>query len=489
MSTSDIDKNHIVTLKEEAGKFYNVNVPIEKPEQFIAELSAMVDNPNRTVWDMQSLFQSRYPNVTRYIDYIYPHSYSASYVSGTEYPSMRGYEDLRKSWSETAQKVAVEYSQKCITDGVQENANILVSIVETSIANLKLQQKKNFLQKALKWIDACCYQEAANKADRSSSIKMYSKENIGWNTFNHRISKDINVELRTNFGYGSAAYFLLGVKYKGIAILPYSYIVKYYKAGMADIVRCTRSYAASRDSWCASFDFLSDFINSSANDPESFVKSYILREVEEMMQGLEAIARNPKMYMEKIGNVKADPCVVNVRPMFADEKKRMAAYPSETPILFKVEKITGALDFLKSLTEISQEVEIIQKYINKLMELNLSLLPEIEDTTIKISLKIDEWTQRKELLQSKIDVVDEKLRPYEEEIQKAHQALSPNQYFSMAEYESVHKEYKNLKTEKSDLCSARSKAIQAINDFTSFKRLLNCSLDKINEIKMVSDAA
>lgn len=70
MNNTDIDRTHIVALKKESGKFHKVNVSIEKPEQFIAELSAMVDNPNRTVWDMQSLFQTRFPKGFRYIDYI-----------------------------------------------------------------------------------------------------------------------------------------------------------------------------------------------------------------------------------------------------------------------------------------------------------------------------------------------------------------------------------------------------------------------------------
>jgi len=284
----------------------------------------------------------------------------------------------------------------------------------------------------MKWIDASCYQETVIRTNRDSDIKMYSKENIGWNTFHHEISEDIKIELKTNFGFGSAAYFLLGVKYKGIAILPYSYIVKYYKAGMADIVRCTRSYQACRDSWCASFDFLSDFINNSIEDPESFVKRYIMREVEEMMQGLEAIARNPKIYMDRIGDAKADPCVVNVRPMFSDDKKRMAAYPSETPILFKVEKITGALNFLKSLTEISQVVTDVEKHIKRLLEMNLALVPEIEDAIKKITTKINIHTSHKESLESQIAMLSQKLNPFEEEIQNRRKALPAGQYFSIA---------------------------------------------------------
>lgn len=402
---------------------------------------------------------------------------------------IRAYEELSKSWDEVSQKKTTEYTQKCNEAGILPSPKTLSEQINEAVSILKHQQKSTFMSKAMKWIDAFCYQETAIRANRNSDIKMYSNENIEWHTFHHKINKDIKIELNTNFGFGSAAYFLLGVKYKGIAILPYSYIVKYYKAGMADIVRCTRSYQACRDSWCASFDFLSDFINNPIENPESFVKRYIMCEVEEMMEGLEAIAQNPKMYMDRIGDTKADPCVVNVRPMFSDDKKRMVAYPSETPILFKVEKITGALNSLKSLTEISQEVSEVEKHIKRLLELNQALAPEIEYAVKKITSKIDVHTLQKDSLVSQITILTNKLNPFEEEIQNQRKVLPANQYFSISDYENTHPQYKKLKDQKNDLTSQLYKVNRIISDLSNFLGLLNSSLQKVNEIKVVSKAA
>lgn len=47
---TDIDRTHIIALQQVNGQFLNKELPISRPEHFIAELNAMIDNPNRTVW-------------------------------------------------------------------------------------------------------------------------------------------------------------------------------------------------------------------------------------------------------------------------------------------------------------------------------------------------------------------------------------------------------------------------------------------------------
>ena len=448
MESRDIDKTHIITLREVNGKFQNMELSITRPEQFISELKAMIDNPNRTVWDMQSYFTTRFHKSNRYLDYIYPYSYNSSFVGGIQYPQLSGYDELRKSWADAGNVARESYFASCEHNGAKP-VPIEATQAETKAVNsLKRHQKCTFFNEAIRWIDASCYTETASQLDCEKSVKMYSKEIIGWSSFTHQISDDIKIALKTNFGFGNAAYFLLAVQYKGLDILPYSYIVKYYKAGMADIVRCTRSYSPCRESWTASFDFLSDFVNNSIADPEGFVESYIMREVTEMMQGLEAIAVNPKSFIDRIGSRKADPCVINVRPMFNDDRVRMQSYPDETPVLFKVEKITGALEFLDSLSAIAKEVKAIRPHIDRLLEINFTLYPEIQDAIAKINEKIEGQNKVKNNLDSKIAILIEKLMPFEDEIRELRSVSTEENPFNPSNYELSHPEYKCLKSEK-----------------------------------------
>lgn len=489
MEERNIDRTHIITLKEENGLLHKLEHPIARPEQFIAELKAMIDNSNRSVWDMQSLFTTHFPKTNRYLDYIQPYSYQSSYISGIGYPELYEYSELRNVWEEVGKSARESYINSCNKTGSNPDASIAAQKESDAIDSLKKRQKSSFFNAAIRWIDASCYYDASCQLNRDNSVKMFSKENIGWSHFTHRVNEDINAALRTNFGFGSAAHFILAVQYKGLDILPYSYIVKYYKAGMADIVRCTRSYSPCRESWAASFDFLSEFVNKSIADPQNFVESYIMQEVVEMMQGLESIAINPKGFMEHIGSRKADPCVINVRPMFGEDKIRMQSYPDETPMLFKVEKITGALDFLNSLCAISKEVKTVQPYIDRLLEINMILYPEVQETIAKLNNKVEEQTGTKTKLDKQIATLSEKLTPFEQEVSRLRAESTKELPFNMNNYELAHPEYQILKAEKNDLQSQLYKVNRLINDFNSFLGILNHSLIKIEAVKPLNKAA
>ena len=488
MNERNIDRTHIIALKEENGLLRNMELPITRPEQFIAELKAMIDNSNRTVWDMQSFFTTRFHKTNGYLDYIQPYSYQSSYISGIGYPKLFEYSELRISWEETGKSARDSYYNSCNRNGSNPDASIAVQKESEAISSLKKSQKSSFFSSAMRWLDASCYYDSASQFNRDNSIKMFSKENIGWNHFTHQVNDDIKVALRTNFGYGSSTYFLLAVQYKGLDILPYSYIVTYYKAGIADIVRCTRNYSPCRESWVASFDFLTDFVNKSIANPEGFVEFYIMNEVEEMMRGLEAIAINPKGFMEQIGDKKADPCVINVRPMFSEERTRMQSYPEETPILFKVEKITGALDFLNSLTAIAKEVKTLQPHIDRLLEINMTLYPEVQDAIAKINKKVEEQTVIKSKLEKQIAAFYEKLTPFEEEITRLRAETTQENPFNMNDYETLHSEYVSLKSKRSDVQSQLYKVNRLISDFNSFLGILNRSRTKIEDVKQLKEA-
>lgn len=489
MNSRNIDKTHVIALKQSNGVFCNVELPIHRPEQFISELEAMIANPNRTVWDMQSQFKTRFSDTRVFMDYLYPYSYESSYVSGIGYPKVYEYDVLQEMWRNAGKEARQSYIDSCERQGSAPDYQSADQTEMDAISILKKRQKSDFFRDASRWIDANCYHETTQKLNRDKSIIMHSKENIGWSNFTHRVNEDIQVALKTNFGFGSAAYFLLGVQYRGFEILPYSYIVKYYKASMADIVRCTRSYCPSRESWAAAFDFLTDFINKSIRDPETFVESYIMNEVIEMMRGLEAIAENPKDYMERIRFRTADPCIVNVRPMFGDDSMRMQSYPTETPILFKVEKLTGALDFLKSLTEIAKEVKTIQPYIDRLLEINMALYPEVQAAMAKIGGKIQEQGVIKEEFETKIKGLTEQLAPFETEIAFLRAAATPEKSFNLSQYESSHGEYVMMKTKKRDLHTQLANVNRRIYDFKSFQTILESSLSKIDKIREIQEAA
>ena len=212
-------------------------------------------------------------------------------------------------------------------------------------------------------------------------------------------------------------------------------------------------------------------------------------EVTEMIQGLETIALNPKRFMERIRNRTADPCVIHVRSMFSEEKMRMQTYPNEIPILFKVEKIIGALDFLKSLTAIAKEVSTVQPYINRLLELNLALYPEVKEAITKVKANVEEQKSIKTNIKTQLSNLSEKLVSFDTEIKKLQAEATKEKPFQLRDYETEHPEYVKIKNTKNKLYSQLSTVNRRIDDFNSFLKILERSLLKLDKIKQVKEAA
>lgn len=175
--------------------------------------------------------------------------------------------------------------------------------------------------------------------------------------------------------------------------------------------------------------------------------------------------------------------------MFGDDRTQMQSYPEETPILFKIEKITGALDFLNSLTAIAKEVKAVQPHIDRLLEINMALYPEVEKAISKINAKFDEKVAIKTNLETQINAISDRLLPFEDEIAHLRAAATQENPFSMNTYEISHPVYGKLKEEKSDLQSKLYKVNRLISDFNSFLGILNRSISRLDELKQSKQAA
>ena len=163
--------------------------------------------------------------------------------------------------------------------------------------------KYNYMRAISDYVDADEYMAVFESVKCNDTHKMYSSENIGWTTFIYPISDNVKFEVRTNFGYGRSAYFRVNLLYKGIQIIPYSDVVKYYFANMQDLCQFTRQYRPRRESWQISLNFVVETTNLAHANPEQFVKTWIKNELEEMMKGLRRLNDNVKAEIENFEKV------------------------------------------------------------------------------------------------------------------------------------------------------------------------------------------
>lgn len=398
MVKSQVNEKYVLALVENSDATLSVKrMDIPSSEVPIAELEAMVDNPNRTVYDMSSYFYSVFSPKVKAFAFCYPSEYNDSFIDSRSVPKEVSYADYVKGVKEI-ESIFNGKHRFC-----KESLEVLKLKLDNEIIEANHSDKKKYFKKASIYIKCLRLSETVKKIKEHDEIKMYSRDVVGYSTYTHKINDDITVELRTNFGYGSAAYFNLAVKYKDIVILPYSYLVHYYYANMKSLMACTRAYRPLRESWESSINFIADFVNQSIANPRKFVGEYVIKEVEEMMKGLRAIMDNPAEVQIRIKDSTSSEVRLSViRPFNKDEFVMMESMADELTTLFKAEKITGALLFIESLTQLQEFCGDMSALIGEILSMNKDVKPEIPPVLNSVRSMIEAFKREEKNLERQI---------------------------------------------------------------------------------------
>ena len=409
-----INKDFIGLVVEKQDGFLEYQeIPIHHNDVLLAELQAMVNNRNRTLIDVQTKFTDAYPESVYHgqtFNYIYPSNYNSAYVNRASYPMIMSYQEY---------KDCISNKEEELRSGLLNNPKTQQRLKRIKAKDLsKYRDEKRAIEKDIrknlekfskklkedfschKFIYGLDYTEKLNEIKQNKAVKMYSTDQLGWTKFSYPIDKDLVVKVDTNFGYGSAAYFFCNLQYKGIDILPYSKVIRYYCVLWTDFIRYTRNYSTDRTSWKQAFDFVIETANCAKENEEQFVNEWIVNEIEEMMTGLEAIFSSTDESLRKylgidkqlhvihpIGDVE-DGLYQLVRNCTSSDITEYYAMPNEKIIAFKTEKITGCLALLENLKKLQSITTIADKCIKKIEDLNLRLYPEILDSINSISMSI-----------------------------------------------------------------------------------------------------
>ena len=87
MEKSQVNEKYVLTLVENSDATLSVRrMDIPSSEVPIAELEAMVDNPNRTIYDMSSYFYSVFSPKIKAFAFCYPSEYNRSYIDKCSAP-------------------------------------------------------------------------------------------------------------------------------------------------------------------------------------------------------------------------------------------------------------------------------------------------------------------------------------------------------------------------------------------------------------------
>lgn len=458
-----INIDYIGVVKEDNGHYTYEQVGIQESKELLIALDAMQKNSNRTVLDMQDCFTAHFGEEpkTAY-NCCLPYAYESSYIGCVCLLEMMTVEQYYQKKQEIVEMTRKDLSERA------KNSHITTEQIENEtnsrISKLNDNLKAKFHREAVRYIQAVDFTATTESIKKDNQVKMLSHERIGWTAVKHKISEDLIITINTNFGYGASSYFLLNVCYKGIDLLPYSLLVKYYYAGIAEIKRCTRSYRAKRNNWDLAMDFVADVGNKTIDGELSFVRNWLKDEIDEMLARLYAINENPRGVLD---DVKGRPVDMQglccVRIAYDSELKQIKAYPDEMTIIFKASKLTTALDLIEKLQAAGEIYEPALEAVHKIKEINRLFVPELGKWIANLSAKLEKLTQELQQPQEQLSLIQEELDFHSKEISNIYESDSnPDKSKSKTtdEYRKTHPELIELEQKRDEL-------VEIINDINN----------------------
>lgn len=229
------------------------------------------------------------------------------------------------------------------------------------------------------WVHAYSIQKTYEMCEEDENILMYSHRLNGWSNPVYALSKDLSVEVKTNFGYGWSSYFFVKLTYKDLELIPFSSWIEYRYAKYAQLIKYTSKYELSNEEWLNALSFTVNSCNESNVDEKRFVENFVVKECETMVKGLELLLE------DKYNNA------VNYDISRYNENERW---------MLKGEKISGALEFIQKIIEFL-EIFDLQQFIDRIVRCSIIVRPLLIVQTQKLMIKMGELEEQLKILKHK----------------------------------------------------------------------------------------
>ena len=472
-----------VASKTDSGLLEYQRLPILKLfDKELQELEVMHDNKNRTVMDLQDYFQkfipkNDYPSI---YNYCVPYKFDEHFIKKAKYPELYTFDEYKTELKNTENSITTEFLYNHKVKNISELKKTEKELLKKMLIDSKEKKieslKQEFFQSAKRFIQAHRFYKELSLIKKDSRNKMYSTENIGWTTFNYPISNNIVCLLKSNFGYGQSSYFFINITYKGIDILPYSEIIKYYYVNTAEFFRYTRQYKPARENWEVALDFVIETANLAIQDETAFFEKWISNEIKEMVTGLEIISQQPEKCLKNFfNNPQKEINLLYVKNAHKYDKDEYLAFHDEILTIFKAEKISSALVLLDKLQLLASIHTMVLDAIDRIKKLNIALLTNLKECIARIDQEI---TKRQTILTSKIkerDILKEKWKTHYDKIDELCKNKNYDSTQIYIEYLYAHPDFKlifeNIQKQDKDISNDEYQ----INKRKNFvKRLRDC---------------
>lgn len=434
-----------------------------------AILQNMSTDSNSTIFDMQKFFVKNFPQIGRSINWIPDgYSYTSSYIGKTSYPKIIDANEYNALKAEYNQRKEIAIREKGYF--AEEDIDI--------------QLKERFYEKVMNYIKADELNNGYIRLCNRPDIRFVSHNKVGWETITYNINKDIIVTVFTNFYYGASSYFDISISYKGIKLSPYSHIVRYYCANMADIISHTRRYEPRHSSWEDASIFIVDISNKLRTGDLSYIREWLHDEIQQMTRGLNELVSNPR---NVIDNFIKCPFVTSlrVRNINSDEKVEYETYGDEFAVAYMATTVSSTLNFTESLRSISELYEPAKQTIEDIKSLCFKILPKINNQ-IQSLTSVIEFLNNK--IKEKEQLLNKELQNIRSHTEKLEKYYSPNQ--DKDERRQIMEKYERENPDYVESINLKETLIEELNNFKNELKSRSAFLKKLQDsATLINDKA
>ena len=321
------------------------------------------------------------------------------------------------------------------------------------------------------WSHAYSLKRAYETCRLDKDILIFSHRMMGWSNPVFNITKNLSVEIKTNFGFGRSSYFISVVKFKNFKITPFSHWVLYRYAQFYEIIQYSSLHKVQNESWHEAIEFVKDASNLSMKNENMFIEKYIIDELDKMLDGLNEIMnyKNFYLYNER-----------NIRNWF-----RLSGHDL---VNFRAEKISGSLDFIESILNFN-EITATKTFADRIERINKETQPMLTFELKKTRKEIQKLELEKDLItpkfeKSKIEFekFERKIKLFENRLLKNNEisVSLPNYEFRLEKKIAIkYPNYENVKLAYKKISLEYNKIESQIQIATNSEKIVKSCLSKI----------
>ena len=377
-----INVDYIAIVRQVGNLVKLEHIDIRKPESLLSDLKAILEDPERTLLDLQSRMCEFYEeDKRRNISYLHHSNYTNAHTTGyVSFPKIYHQDEYNDMIREIEARTISKNNWSLSRIKERDGETAYQEKLKTDIDEVLKKKKEEYYRLCLSFITATTFNDTVSECKEDPTIKLYSNAFCWSWTKDLRVNSDIVLSITAQLGYSSqSAHLGISLWYKGILIHPYSFFVSHFRK-YRKYKFYVKIISPHTLCWEDIFQSVVDMANMATTHPEQFYNKYIKDEIKKMISGLTYIVEKPKYFIASLIDDKESYFENGIRPEYV---KAYREFPDDMSMALIAYKLCDAYELLSNLSKLAKIEPVAQSAHDTIKGYIIRMLPKIKEYSIK----------------------------------------------------------------------------------------------------------